>query len=115
MTSVRLFVYVFIALMICYSSGLSLRYFLFGGLGLAVMSPVIWHFLSDYQKARITVGINPESDPLGYGYQVILSRSAVIAGYPLGSRFLELEYFSDSARESYRYGVCGALRSRSVQ
>lgn len=85
-------VYVFIALMICYSSGLSLRYFLFGGLGLAVMSPVIWHFLSDYQKARITVGINPESDPLGYGYQVILSRSAVIAGYPLGLRFLELEY-----------------------
>ena len=56
------------------------------------MSPVIWHFLSDYQKARITVGINPESDPLGYGYQVILSRSAVIAGYPFGSRFHELEY-----------------------
>lgn len=85
-------VYVFIALMLCYSCGLSLRFFLFGGLGIAVISPILWHFLSDYQKARITVGMNPDSDPLGYGYQVILSRSAVIAGYPLGSPLLKLEY-----------------------
>ena len=85
-------VYIFIALMICFSSGLGMRYFLFGGLGLAVASPLLWHFLSDYQKARISVGMNPESDPLGYGYQVILSRSAVIAGYPFGSPPLKLEY-----------------------
>ena len=57
-----------------------------------IASPLIWHFLSEYQRQRILVGFSPELDPLGYGYQVLLSKNAVISGFPWGSRWLSLEY-----------------------
>lgn len=43
--------------------------------------PLIWNFfLSNYQKDRIRVFINPELDPMGSGYQVIQSKIAVGSG-----------------------------------
>jgi len=39
-----------------------------------------WFFLADFQKARITNLINPESDPQGSGYNVIQSVVAVGSG-----------------------------------
>jgi len=54
-----------------------------------VMLPVVWHFgLEDYQKARITTFINPESDPLGAGYQIAQSKIAVGSGALLGKGFM---------------------------
>src|SRR2546428_3145408 len=38
----------------------------------AGLAPVVgWHFLRDYQKARLVSFLNPESDPRGAGYQQI--------------------------------------------
>ncbi len=42
--------------------------------------PVGWMFLKDYQKARLTSFLNPGSDPLNTGYQVIQSKIAVGSG-----------------------------------
>lgn len=46
-----------------------------GGLG-----RVLWSILKDYQKARITMFLDPDRDPLGGGYHLIQSRIAIGAG-----------------------------------
>ncbi|MCG9885219.1 MAG: rod shape-determining protein RodA [Cyanobacteria bacterium] len=46
-----------------------------GGLGKA-----FWDVLQDYQKARITMFLNPEQDPMGGGYHLIQSRIAIGSG-----------------------------------
>lgn len=85
-------VYLFIAIFMCFSAGLSGWYFAGGGALCLVSFPLIWRFLTEYQKQRIIVGLNPELDPLGYGYQVILSKNAIISGFPWGSKWLSLTY-----------------------
>ena len=47
--------------------------------GLAAI-PVIWQFLHGYQKNRVLTFLNPESDPLGSGYNVIQSMIAAGSG-----------------------------------
>lgn len=52
-----------------------------GLLGLIAFSPIIWNFvLHDYQKHRIINFINPATDPLGKGYNVIQSKIAIGSG-----------------------------------
>jgi rod shape determining protein RodA len=46
--------------------------------------PVGWHFLKDYQKARLVSFMDPERDPQGTGYQLIQSQIAVGAGGMFG-------------------------------
>lgn len=46
----------------------------------AVVLPVGWHFLQDYQKARLVSFMDPSQDPKGTGYQVIQSKIAVGQG-----------------------------------
>ncbi len=59
------------------------------GVILAVVSvPVIWPFLHDYQKDRVTVFFNPESEPLGAGFHIIQSKIALGSGGLSGKGFL---------------------------
>ncbi len=51
--------------------------------------PVLWHFLRDYQKNRILVFLNPESDPLGAGYHIMQSKIALGSGGIGGKGFLQ--------------------------
>lgn len=50
--------------------------------------PVAWQFLRDYQKERILVFLDPESDPLGAGYHIIQSKIALGSGGIFGKGFL---------------------------
>jgi rod shape determining protein RodA len=52
---------------------------LFAGLGASSL-PVAWMFLKKYQKDRILTFINPESDPLGTGWNIIQSKIAIGSG-----------------------------------
>jgi rod shape determining protein RodA len=45
---------------------------------------IVWELLQPYQKARLTMFLDPEQDPLGNGYNLIQSRTAVGAGDLLG-------------------------------
>ena len=45
--------------------------------------------LHDYQRARITTFLNPESDPLGAGYNIIQSKIALGSGGMWGKGFLQ--------------------------
>lgn len=54
------------------------------GFSSLIITPLIWHFLKDYQKDRIFSFLSPERDPLGIGYNVIQSTIAVGSGQLLG-------------------------------
>lgn len=47
---------------------------------IALILPISWFFLKDYQKARILTFTDPGADPLGSGYHVIQSLIAVGSG-----------------------------------
>ena len=46
--------------------------------------PVSYHFMKDYQKARLTGFLDPDRDPQGTGYQLIQSEIAVGSGGMFG-------------------------------
>ena len=41
---------------------------------------VLWKFMEDYQKQRVLTLLNPDSDPLGAGYNIIQSKIAIGSG-----------------------------------
>ncbi len=53
-------------------------------LGMAVLAVpgavVLWNFMKDYQKQRVLTLLNPDSDPLGAGYNIIQSKIAIGSG-----------------------------------
>jgi len=53
-------------------------------LGLAVAAVpgalVLWNFMQDYQKQRVLTLLDPDSDPLGAGYNIIQSKIAIGSG-----------------------------------
>ena len=53
-------------------------------LGLCVMAIpgawMLWNFMQDYQKQRVLTLLNPDSDPLGAGYNIIQSKIAIGSG-----------------------------------
>lgn len=58
--------------------------------GLTVAAiPVVWSFLYEYQKSRILVFLNPETDQLGAGYQIAQSKIALGSGGLLGKGYLQ--------------------------
>ncbi len=63
-------------------------FFAGGGLGLASL-PVIWQFLHPYQKERVMIFLNPQSEPLGSGYHITQSKIALGSGGVFGKGFLE--------------------------
>lgn len=60
------------------------------GLGLAslALAPLGWMFMQEYQKLRVRVFLNPESDPLGAGYHIIQSKIAIGSGGLFGKGWL---------------------------
>ena len=59
------------------------------GLTLVMLSPVIWHFLKDYQRQRVLTFLDPGKDPLGAGYHILQSMIAVGSGQFWGKGFLQ--------------------------
>jgi rod shape determining protein RodA len=60
-----------------------------GAGAVALATPVAYNHLHDYQRARITTFFNPESDPLGAGYNIIQSKIALGSGGMWGKGFLQ--------------------------
>lgn len=50
--------------------------------------PIIWQFMHDYQKKRVLTFLDPESDPLGAGYNILQSMIAIGSGGFWGKGFL---------------------------
>jgi rod shape determining protein RodA len=60
------------------------RYFLFGGLAILVIIPLVYNFLAPYQKGRITLFLSPGEDPYGAGYNSVQTMIAVGSGKLFG-------------------------------
>lgn len=73
-------VYLAIIAIMLFCAGLHPAYF--GGAAAVtfLLSPYLWDQLEPYQQRRIVVGFNPELDPVGKGYQPLLSRQAISNG-----------------------------------
>ncbi len=84
--SALVFVFIFICMMFC--AGLHVWYFLGGLAAVLGASPFLWEHLSNYQKQRILVGFSPESDPQGFGYQVLCAKNAITNGGFRGMGYL---------------------------
>jgi rod shape determining protein RodA len=73
-------------------------------LGLAVLSVpgawLLWNFMQDYQKQRVLTLLDPGSDPLGAGYNIIQSKIAIGSGGLFGKGWTngsqaQLEYLPE--------------------
>ena len=61
-------------------AGLSMRIMMLLGVASIPGAMVLWNFMQDYQKQRVLTLLNPDSDPLGAGYNIIQSKIAIGSG-----------------------------------
>lgn len=71
---------------------------------LTALTPILWHFMHDYQRARVLTFLNPEADPLGRGYHIIQSKIAIGSGGIYGKGWLgstqsELDFLPESSTD----------------
>ena len=86
-------IYVGIVAIMLFCAGLHPLYFLGLAVVIVLLFPYLWDHLSGYQQQRIIIGFNPESDPLGYGMQPLMSRDAIAAGGFTGVGLLTGGYY----------------------
>lgn len=83
-------------------------------------APIAWHFLHEYQRNRVRMFLNPESDPLGNGWHIIQSEIAVGSGGLLGKGWhngtqSQLEFLPEHTTDfifavfSEEWGLLGVL------
>lgn len=66
---------------VLFLAGMRKRYLLGVGLCAAAAAPLFWlYFLHDYQRQRILTLLDPESDKLGAGWNIIQSTTAIGSG-----------------------------------
>lgn len=70
-------------------AGLPWRY-MFSAIGLGILAaPALWFVLRDYQRERILTLLDPERDPLGTGWNIIQSKTAIGSGGLFGKGLFE--------------------------
>lgn len=81
--------YIFICIVILFTAGLSLKWFLGGFISIVACVPIIWNvFLQEYQKLRILVVFDPSLDP-DKSYQAMQSQLAIGSGGFYGTGFMQ--------------------------
>jgi rod shape determining protein RodA len=86
----------------------------------AIIAPVAWHHLHDYQKARLMTFIDPGADPLGAGYNILQSKIALGSGGFFGKGFgqgtqSQLQFLPEKHTDfifvvlAEEFGMAGAL------
>ncbi len=106
---------------VMFLAGVPLRLFVGGALALAVAAPLAVNFLlHDYQRNRVLIFMDPESDPLGTGYHISQSKIAIGSGGITGKGFLNgtqshLDYLPEGhtdfvfATMAEEWGLLGGL------
>lgn len=73
---------------VIFLSGLPMAWFVGAGAALVVAAPVAFFtLLHGYQRDRVLIFLNPESDPLGKGYHITQSKIAIGSGGLFGKGF----------------------------
>jgi len=92
-------------------SGLRWRVIVLVFLLLAVVTPLVWHFMHAYQRERVLTFLNPQRDPLGAGYHIIQSEIAIGSGGVFGKGWLhgtqsQLDFLPESSTD-FIFAVVG--------
>ena len=67
-------------MLVLFFAGISWRY-VFGAIGAALaLAPALWFVMKDYQRGRVLTLFDPERDPLGAGWNIIQSKTAIGSG-----------------------------------
>lgn len=105
---------------VLFIAGMSWRYILSLFVLAAAFTPVLWHFMHDYQKRRVLTFLDPEQDPLGAGYHIIQSKIAIGSGGLFGKGWLNgtqshLEFLPERSTDfifavySEEFGLMGEI------
>ncbi|MGV3512102.1 MAG: rod shape-determining protein RodA [Novosphingobium sp.] len=109
------------AVVVMFLAGLPLRWFLGAGAAGLIIAPLAFFFLlHEYQRNRVLVFLDPESDPLGTGYHITQSKIAIGSGGLIGKGFgngsqSHLNYLPEShtdfvfATMAEEWGMLGGL------
>lgn len=81
-------VFVPMVLVMLFTVGVPIRRLFYIAGSIALTSPLVWFFLKDYQRKRLLVFLNPNTDSLGAGYNVIQSKIAIGSGGIAGKGWL---------------------------
>ena len=88
-------VYLALIALMLFCAGLHPGYFVAVIALVVLAAPYLWDQLAHYQQMRILVGFNPELDPGGYGWQPMLSRTAIAAGGFFGQGIMGGHYYEE--------------------
>ncbi len=78
-----------VGLSLMFLAGVHWGYFVVGAGGAIALVPLLWEQLHDYQRRRIEVFLNPQTDPLGSGYHIAQSKIALGSGGVSGKGFMQ--------------------------
>jgi rod shape determining protein RodA len=74
---------------VMFLAGVPLRLFGGGALAMGIAGPLAFSFLHDYQRQRVLIFLDPESDPLHTGYHITQSKIAIGSGGLTGVGYLQ--------------------------
>jgi len=74
---------------VMFLAGLPWWIFVSPAAAVGVAAPIVYSMMHGYQRKRIDVFLNPESDPLGAGYHISQSKIAIGSGGIWGKGFLQ--------------------------
>ena len=107
-------------IVVVFLAGIPIRLFAAAAAVIAAALPVAWIGMHDYQRNRVLIFLNPESDPLGTGYHITQSKIAIGSGGIFGKGFLQgtqshLDYLPEGhtdfvfATMAEEWGLLGGL------
>jgi len=120
------------ALIICmiggaviFAAGVRIWKFALVAVAIGASVPLVYQNLHAYQRARITTFLDPESDPLGAGYNIIQSKIALGSGGFWGKGFLQgtqghLNFLPEKQTDfiftmiAEEFGLVGALMTLGI-
>ena len=105
---------------VMFLAGLPWWVFVAPATAVGVAAPIVYGMMHGYQRKRIDVFLNPESDPLGAGYHISQSKIAIGSGGIWGKGFLQgsqshLDYLPEGhtdfvfATMAEEWGLVGGL------
>ena len=103
---------VFIAgMLIVFLSGIHFRYIITLIFMSLPSSLLLWKFMEGYQRQRVITLLNPDSDPLGAGYNIIQSKIAIGSGGLFGKGWtngsqVQLEFLPEKSTD-FIFAVIG--------
>ncbi len=75
-------------IVVVFLAGVPMRLFVGAGALIAGLLPIVFASMHDYQRKRVLIFLDPESDPLGAGYHITQSKIAIGSGGIFGKGFL---------------------------